>query len=1225
MTRLDDNTQKQVAAQASEDKARDDKDFPMTGSMIALNRIFPDDETEEMLAEQAPVEPSTPPSVREADGAIFSRLPLALTDRLLTPSEAANALEESGVDAAALLPFIPTLRFVMMMFRPKCVFSIGTGKGGTYLSLCEAAKLYRLEAKLQAIMMTENSQGVAWQAWHQSHLADRSTLHFVTEETTAAVERTAFNVEAGEIDLLMVGAGVNPELITPLLGKLHPEALILYYGTDTERGLKDILPTDAYYEVMRLGMPGSHAHLRILKRWMGYAEDGMAEGLPLFLTTLGSAMGAVQKERFRKEEAIPAKAEEIKVEEIKAETAKPEEIRPAPVKERPAAKVIPLRGAAEAGKAALPATAPLATEAVPAHPYKDEMIETLLSLRQDSGVDAEIKRLKWELVKTHQSLSWKITAPLRFVKSCFTHPRGAAITILRTFGLTGIARSTLYGLSAIMPTRGLKNSVGRLTGAEARAAQVAKTRFRNEAQAALNHYLQSGSHLDFTLPEGVKPEISVLVVLYNQSELTFRCLQALHREFCKAKAAWEAGGQSEGEYRNEGETYEASRPSEPSAREAVRHVSDSTSRSGRNDKTPPFFELILVDNASTDTTGELLDTLFGVKIHRNAENLHFLRGVNLGAGSAEAPYLLLLNNDAELHPHTLAHAVEALETLPQAGAVGGKIILPDGTLQEAGSIIWRDGSCLGYGRGGKPEDGRYNVLREVDYCSGAFLMVRRDLFEQLGRLDEHFAPAYYEETDFCMRLRASGWKVIYHPQVVVTHYEFGSSAKPEAAIAMQRERQQRFVERHRDTLERDHLEARPEFISRAIARYPVLRIEGERENQGRANEASRPSEPSAREAVRHVSDSTSRSGRILIIDDRVPHAALGAGYPRAREIVQQLTADGWQVTFYPLQFPEDSLAHIRETLPPTVEVMTGLGRFHLATFLKERAGFYDTLLVSRPHNMELVDKLAQSQPKLLEGMRVVYDAEALFTLREAQKAQVEGRPWSDEYIKKQVREELSLARLATRILAVSEEEARHFHEAGFEDVAVVGHALHPQPLPENLSDRKYFLFIGAMGEDNSPNADSLVWFVNEIWPQITPRLPEAKLLVIGRAEAPSVKALASDSVILLGRVPQTDPFYAMARVFIAPTRFAAGIPHKVHEAAAKGVPVVCTSLLASQVGWRHDEALMVSDSPDGFAAECLKLWEDDHLWQRIRNRALAQIEQDCAPETFAGELRRALG
>jgi GT2 family glycosyltransferase/SAM-dependent methyltransferase len=191
-------------------------------------------------------------------------------------------------------------------------------------------------------------------------------------------------------------------------------------------------------------------------------------------------------------------------------------------------------------------------------------------------------------------------------------------------------------------------------------------------------------------------------------------------------------------------------------------------------------EIIVVDDASTDETPGVLKRYAAadsrIKVLRNAENAGFIASCNRGAQEAEGEILVFLNNDTLPMPGWLPPLLRVLREKPDAGAVGGKLIYPDGTLQEAGGVIFCDASGCNFGKHDTaPNAPLYSFLREVDYCSGALLATRRALFLDRGGFDARFKPAYYEDSDYCFDLRARGYRVYYQPESVVVHFEGASS------------------------------------------------------------------------------------------------------------------------------------------------------------------------------------------------------------------------------------------------------------------------------------------------------------------------------------------------------------------------------------------------------------------------------------------------------------------
>jgi O-antigen biosynthesis protein len=535
-------------------------------------------------------------------------------------------------------------------------------------------------------------------------------------------------------------------------------------------------------------------------------------------------------------------------------------------------------------------------------------------------------------------------------------------------------------------------------------------------------------------------------------------------------------------------------------------------------------------------------------------------------------------------PGSLSSALETLESAADIGAVGGKLILPDGTLQEAGSIIWRDGSCQGYGRDGDPTAAEFNFVRDVDFCSGAFLLTPAELFRKLGGFDERFAPAYYEDADYCVRLWQRGFRTVYEPRAAAMHFEFASSPSQAAALALQSERRELFARTHAAWLSRQEPPA-PERVLSA---------------------RSRP-----------------RGHRLLVVDDRVPHPAIGFGFGRAATLVTTLVELGHHVTLYATNPSHEEWPAIYADIPRGVEVIMARAPRQLTTFLAERHGYYQAAVVSRPHNMRMIRGRAVDAH--VNGVvPVVYDAEAITATREIQRRRLLGEAVGEQEESRLVGAEIELARSARTVCAVSEPERRTFITAGIARVERLGHAIEPAPTATPFDRRRGLLFVGAFHEF-SPNADSVQWFLEQVRPRLKSHLGEdVPFFVIGPDPPASLARLADPNVHILGSVDRLDSFYSTCRVFVAPTRFAAGIPLKVYHAAAHGLPVVSTMLLAEQLGWRAGEDLMAADSPESFARHCADLYATPSTWETIRAAGLARVKAECSPVVFRQTLDRVI-
>ena len=737
-----------------------------------------------------------------------------------------------------------------------------------------------------------------------------------------------------------------------------------------------------------------------------------------------------------------------------------------------------------------------------------------------AGYESEIRRLQADqsgraeiIAAFTNSTSWKLTKPLR-----------ATTRLLRRGGAPLDP--------ALLPPPPAPPTLPAAEPPDVTAPTPLKQAVRTALQARLAAFLNGPAPL--RLPRSDAPDVSIVLVLFNQAELTFACLESIAQTLAAA---------------------------------------------------PFTAEVVIADNASTDATAALLAKLDGAVVLRNAVNLHFLRAANLAAREARGRTLLLLNNDAQLLPGSLASALHTLQSDPSIGAVGGRIILHDGTLQEAGSIIWRDGACSGYARGEDPTNPDAMFQHDVDYCSGAFLLTPMEQWRSLGGFDEAFAPAYYEETDYCVRLWRRGMRVVYDPDAAVLHYEFGSSTATGEALRLQAANLALFQARHADWLAGQF----PPSPANALA--------------ARAGRSTRP--------------------RILVLEDRVPKPELGSGYPRANLLLHELVEAGADVTLFPMNRHQEDWPGVRRVLDKRIDLLIQADRTELRTYLVARQGHFDAVLVCRPPNMRSFLDAIGPERALLAGAKLIYDAEALFAGRELLRRAMDGNPAPELERHEIVAGEVALTRLADTVISVCPPEQATLEDYGARDVRLLGYAIDETPADTGWSDRADIAFLGAIPDDNAPNADAVRWFAQAILPLLREQLgdPALRLKVVGQVEAASVLALGDTLLDLAGVADEVGPALARTRVFVVPTRFAAGIPLKALQAAALGLPMVVTGLIAGQLGWHDGAELLVADDASAFAQAVARVYRDRPLWERLRQAGLGRAAQDASPQRFRQAVR----
>ena len=599
------------------------------------------------------------------------------------------------------------------------------------------------------------------------------------------------------------------------------------------------------------------------------------------------------------------------------------------------------------------------------------------------------------------------------------------------------------------------------------------------------------------------------------------------------------------------------------------------------------FEVIVVDDASTDATPRVLPSVPGLRFHRIPENVGFIGACNAGAELATGDYLVFLNNDTTVQPGWLDALLATFDTHADTGLAGSKLVYPDGRLQEAGGIVFADGSGWNYGRFEDPADPRYSFVREVDYCSGAAIALRRDLFLELGGFDPLFAPAYYEDTDLAMRVRRHGLKVRYQPASVVVHHEGASSGTDvrEGVKAFQVSNQQKFVARWADTLRAAH---QPPGTHPAIAA-----------DRSRAAAGAR---------------------RVLVLDACTPTPDRDSGSVRMSALLRALRAEGCSVAFFAENRAHDG--RYTEALQQAgIEVWWHPYLDDVPRWLAARGDEFDLVIASRHYVLgPMLPLLRRHAPRA----HLVFDTVDLHHVREQREAELADDAAALRNAARTRRAELALIREVDRTWVVSAAERRMLQaevpEARIEVVSNI-HEVHGAG-PE-FADRHGLLFVGSYR--HPPNVDAARWLVEDILPHVRERLPQVVLHLVGGDAPPAVESLGErEGVQFHGYVPRLLPLLQGARISVAPLRYGAGVKGKVNQSLAHGLPVVATTCAVEGMHLVDGESVLVADDARAFADAIVRLYGDAALWQRLAEGWLENTRVHFSTESVRETLRALL-
>ena len=649
--------------------------------------------------------------------------------------------------------------------------------------------------------------------------------------------------------------------------------------------------------------------------------------------------------------------------------------------------------------------------------------------------------------------------------------------------------------------------------------------FRNQIVSSLAPVFTNNAHhienicysMDqgFGLPTSRKPLVSIVIPVYNNWWVTYRCLRALQ---------------------------------------------------SNSDNTP--YEIIVVDDASTDQTMEALQSIRGITVVRNFINVGYLTSTNRGATAASgtSKYLILLNNDTEPIDGWLDNLFRTIEKDETIGIVGSALIYPNGVLQEAGGQIFAEGNAWNLGRGGNPLNSLFTFTREVDYCSAASVIIRKSFWVDVDGFDTRYVPAYCEDSDLALAAWSKGYKVMYEPKSWVIHHEGMSHGKSTDSGLKKYQKAN-----NRKLFAKWEVDLRNHWEDIGIPRF---------------------------ESVRNS------KGIVVVCDRQLPSLTRDAGSIRTVQIIKHIQALGYHVVLVSLdnsttQFDLDLLQS------SGVEVHRNISEFYDSAFLRRKRMRAIWTIRQEVYEFfgERLRQIAPSAIFIADLMDIKYNEDY--------------NP--DSGITKG---QLKIANEVENVILVSENEKQEFNlHSNTNKASVVWAEYEPQFGELDWKDSKGLMFVG--GFRHLPNLEGVQWFANEVVPILNEMGFNAPIRIIGSGlETQKISELSGKGLQIVGGVEDLSTIYTESRIAIVPLLSGAGRKGKIGEALSYGIPIVTTSVGIQGFSDIVNSGIVVEDSPIEMAKAIYDLHENSVLWNSASRLGKDYCKSNLSSMAMRNEISR---